>query len=195
MESVDFDNMRRAMVDSQLRTSGVNTPWVIAAMGRLPREDYAPPALRGTAYMDRALPLGGGWTLNPPVATALMLEAAELSADDNVLLIGQPGGYMAALLSQQARNVVVFERLADLSNAQRNDPFSVIIVDGAIEELPMFLLALGAEDARVVTGVIERGVTRVAAGYIRHGKVALRSLTDTEITVLPEFAVRQEFVF
>ena len=59
----------------------------------------------------------------------------------------------------------------------------------------MFLLALGAEDARVVTGVIERGVTRVAAGYIRHGKVALRSLTDTEITVLPEFAVRQEFVF
>lgn len=195
MESVDFDNMRRAMVDSQLRTSGVNTPWVIAAMGRLPREDYAPPALRGTAYMDRALPLGGGWTLNPPVATALMLEAAELSADDNVLLIGQPGGYMAALLSQQAPNVVVFERLADLSNAQRNDPFSVIIVDGAIEELPMFLLALGAEDARVVTGVIERGVTRVAAGYIRHGKVALRSLTDTEITVLPEFAVRQEFVF
>ena len=195
MESVDFDNMRRAMVDSQLRTSGVNTPWVIAAMGALPRENYAPSGLRSTAYMDRGLPLGEGRMLNPPVATALMLEAAELSADDNVLLIGQAGGYVAALLATRARDVVVLDNLAGLAGAKSKGPFQVIIVDGAVEELPDGLLSLATEDARVVTGVVERGVTRVAAGYVRGGKVALRPFADTEIAVLPEFAATREFVF
>ena len=195
MESVDFDSMRRAMVDSQLRTSGVNTPWVIAAMGGLPREDYAPTGLRSTAYMDRALPLGEGRALNPPVATALMLEAAELSVEDNVLLIGQPGGYVAALLRLQAADVFVIERLADLAAAHRKGPFSLIFIDGAVEELPDGLLALATEDGRLVTGLVEHGVTRVATGYVRNGKVALRSFADTEVAVLPEFATLREFVF
>ena len=70
--------MRRAMVDSQLRTSGVRTPWVLAAMGSLARETFVPDALRTTAYMDRSIALGDGKVLNPPVATALMLQAAEV---------------------------------------------------------------------------------------------------------------------
>ncbi len=195
MESVDFDKMRRAMVDSQLRTSGVNTPWVLAAMGSLPRENFVDGALRTTAYMDRALPLGEGRTLNPPVATALMLEAAELSADDNVLLIGQPKGYVATLLAGRTRNVFVLESLADLAGAKRKGPFSLIIIDGAVEEVPDSLLAEAQEGARVVTGVIERGVTRVATGFVRGGKVALRPFADTEIAALPEFATPREFVF
>lgn len=195
MESVDFDNMRRAMVDSQLRTSGVNTPWVIAAMGNLPRENYVPAGLRNTAYMDRALPLGDGRTLNPPVASALMLEAADVSADDNVLLIGQPGGYVADLLKGRANTVVTIESLADLSSAGAAGPYTVIIIDGAIEELPDALLHLATENARVVAGMVESGVTRMAAGYVRGGTVKLRPFADTEIALLPEFAAPQEFVF
>lgn len=195
MESVDFDNMRRAMVDSQLRTSGVNTPWVIAAMGNLPRENYVPAGLRSTAYMDRALPLGDGRTLNPPVASALMLEAADVSADDNVMLFGQPGGYVAELLKGRANTVVTIESLADLPSAGAAGPYTVIIIDGAIEELPNALLDLATENARVVAGLVESGVTRMAAGYVRGGTVSLRPFSDTEIAVLPEFASTREFVF
>lgn len=195
MESVDFDNMRRAMVDSQLRTSGVNTPWVIAAMGNLPRENYVPAGLRSTAYMDRALPLGDGRTLNPPVASALMLEAADVSADDNVLLIGQPGGYVADLLKGRANTVVTIESLANLSSVGAAGPYTVIIIDGAIEELPDALLHLATENSRVVAGMVESGVTRMAAGYVRGGTVKLRPFADTEIALLPEFAAPQEFVF
>ena len=195
MESVDFDNMRRGMVDSQLRTSGVNTPWVIAAMASVPRENFVPAPLRSTAYMDRALPLGEGRTLNPPVATALMLQAAELSADDNVLLIGQPQGYVAALLASRARNVIGVENLAGLGVIHRKGPFSLIIIDGAVEELPDSLLGLATENARIVTGIVERGVTRVATGLVRSGKVALRPFADTEVAVLPEFAAPKEFAF
>ena len=42
MTEHDFEPMRRAMVASQLRTTGVNDPRVIAAMGEVPRERFVP---------------------------------------------------------------------------------------------------------------------------------------------------------
>ena len=38
----NFSSMRTAMVESQLRTSDVDDPRVIAAMASVPREDYVP---------------------------------------------------------------------------------------------------------------------------------------------------------
>ena len=46
-----FEAARRAMIDSQLRTSGVNEPWVLAAFARVPREDFVPVAARDAAYI------------------------------------------------------------------------------------------------------------------------------------------------
>lgn len=195
MESVDFNNMRRAMVDSQLRTSGVSAPWVIAAMGSVARENFAPATLRAAAYMDRSLLYDTGRALNPPLATGLMLEAAEVSTDDSVLLIGVPKGYVATLLAGRARQLVTLEKLADLPGMPKKATFSLIFIDGAVEELPDSLLALAQEGARIVTGIVERGVTRLASGYVRGGKVALRPFMDTEIVVLPDFAAPREFAF
>jgi protein-L-isoaspartate(D-aspartate) O-methyltransferase len=191
MGSVDYNNMRRAMVDSQLRTSGVAAPWVITAMGEVAREDFVPDAYRTTAYMDRAVVLSNGRVLNPPVATALMLQAADVSIDDKILLIGLPGGYVATLLSTHNKNVVAIETLADLPDTL----FSLILIDGAVEELPEALLNVAQDGARIVTGIVERGVTRLASGYVRGGKVALRPFSDTEIASLPGFASAWEFVF
>lgn len=191
MESVDFNNMRRAMVDSQLRTSGVTAAWVIAAMGKVAREDFVPESLRSTAYMDRSLPLPGGRTLNPAIATALMLQAADVTPDDDVLLIGSPGGYVHSLLSARANDIVAVEALAGLPQAM----FSLILIDGAVEQLPDSLLACAREGTRIVTGITECGVTRIASGIIRGGKVALRPIVDTEVAALPEFASVKEFVF
>jgi len=191
MESVDFNNMRRAMVDSQLRTSGVTAAWVIAAMGKVAREDFVPESLRSTAYMDRSLPLPDGRTLNPAIATALMLQAAEVTPEDHVLLIGAPNGYAHSLLSMRTDDIVAVETLAGLPQAA----FSLILIDGAVEHLPDSLLACAKEGARIVTGTIEHGVTRIASGLVRDGKVALRPIADTEVAALPEFASAKEFVF
>ena len=191
MESADFNNMRQAMVDGQLRTSGVTTPWVLAAMGNLPRENFTPGALRTTAYMDRALPLAGGRTLNPAVSTALMLQAAEVEPGDSVLLVGTVGGYMATLLSKRVADVVTIETLADLPDSI----FSLIIIDGAVEFLPDSLLGVTRDGSRIVTGIVEAGVTRLASGVVRNRKVALRPFADTEIAALPAFAVKREFIF
>lgn len=194
MESVIFEDMRRAMVDSQLRTSGVTDAWVIAAMGGLPRENFVPAAHRSTAYMDRSIALADGSVLNPAVSTALMLQAAEVSPGDNVLLVGSSGGYVAALLRERAANLACVEA-ADLQDASASAPYSLLIVDGALEEVPEALLAMAAEGARLVTGLAEGAVTRLAKGYVRDHKVALKPFIDSEIAVLPAFARKPEFVF
>ena len=36
----DFSRSRKAMIDSQLRTSGVSDGWLISAMGKISREDF-----------------------------------------------------------------------------------------------------------------------------------------------------------
>lgn len=195
MESADFDVMRRFMVDSQLRTSGITTPWVLAAMGSTARENFVPVPLRAVAYTDRSIVLADGRTLNPPVASALMLQEAGVSADDRVLLIGAADGYVAALVKHRTRNIAIASGAADLPGIARGEGFTLIFIDGAIEELPDGLLALAAENARIVTGVHERGVTSLALGHVRGGKVALRSFADSEIALLPEFARKPEFVF
>lgn len=194
MDSVNFEEMRCAMVDSQLRTSGVQDPMVLAAMGRIAREDYVPASHRATAYMDRSLLTEAGDVLNPAVSTALLLQAAEVKATDNVLLIGKDNGYVAAILKTAVTDLMAVSA-DDLASATQDAPYSLIVVDGAAEELPEALLKLAADSARIVTGVLEGAVTRLAKGHVHGGKVALKTFIDSEIAPIKAFARKAEFVF
>ncbi len=194
MESGKFEDMRRSMVDSQLRPSGVTESWVLAAMGSIAREDFVPVSHQTTAYMDRSLELESGEILNPPVSTALLLQAADVQADDNVLLIGQSDGYVAAILKTRTAHVTT-AAADNLGAASANAPYACIIIDGAAEELPDALFALAADGARLVTGIVEGAVTRLAKGYVQNGNIALKSIADSEIAPLPAFARKPEFVF
>jgi protein-L-isoaspartate(D-aspartate) O-methyltransferase len=194
MESVSFEEMRRSMVDSQLRTSGVTDAWVLTAMGNIPREDFVPITHRSTAYMDRSIALDDGSVLNPAVSTALLLQAADVRAEDHVLLVGKEDGYVAAILRTRV-NALVCASADNVSSAQSAAPFALIIIDGAAEELPSALVNLAADGARLVTGIIEGAVTRLAKGYVHKGKIALKSFEDSEIAPLPAFARKPEFVF
>ena len=194
MESVNFEEMRRSMVDSQLRTSGVTEAWVLIAMGSIPREDFVPITHRSTAYMDRCIALGDGSVLNPAVSNALLLQAADVRADDHVLLVGKDDGYVAAVLRTRV-NALVCASADNISSAHSAAPFSLIIIDGAAEELSSALVNLATDGARLVTGIIEGAVTRLAKGYVHKGKIALKSFEDSEIAPLPAFARKPEFVF
>jgi protein-L-isoaspartate(D-aspartate) O-methyltransferase len=217
MNSLDFPVMRRAMIDSQLRTSGVNAPWVIAAMGAAERERFVLDDRGATAYMDRSVPLGGGRALNPPLATGLMLDAAEIAFDDTLLLIGAATGYVAQLIANRAASVTAVEQSPTLLAAARanlsgissvaliearlsggysdNALYSLIIIDGAIAVLPDAITDQLAEGGRLVTGLVEGAVSRLAIGYKRGGAVVLRGIADCEIAPLPGFERAKEFVF
>ena len=185
---------RRAMIDSQLRTSGVNEPWVLAAMARVPREDFVPEAARAAAYIDRAVPLGGGRFLAAPLVQGMMLSEARPTAEDQALLVGDGNGYLAALLRPLVGSLDAIDP-AEAATKKRKGSYSLIVVDGAIEELPAVLAAQLAEGGRIVTGLVLRGVTRLAAGRKAAGEVALLPLAEIGIPALPEFAAPKRWSF
>lgn len=186
------EEMRRNMVDSQLRTSGVNTPWILAAMLTTPRENFVP-GVNSTVYMDRSITLDDGRMLNPPVATGQMLQLADVRSDDHVLLIGDATGYVAALLANRVASLVIAE--TDIAGAPDKGPYSLILIDGAVEMLPDAITQQLSDGGRIVTGVVDGAVTRLAMG-VKHGShLALRPAADMEIAALPGFARAKEFVF
>lgn len=181
---------RRAMIDSQLRVTGVNSPAILAAFGKVAREDFVPAERRAVAYADRAVPLGDGKALSPALTYGQMLEAAEPARTDRVLVISG-NGYLAALAAQLCDDV---STAASLANAQ-GGPFSLILIDGAAEVLPDSLGALLADDGRVVTGLVDRGVTRLALARKALGHIVPTALGEADFAVLPEFAAPKSWSF
>jgi protein-L-isoaspartate(D-aspartate) O-methyltransferase len=213
VSKMDFAAMRAAMVDSQLRTSDVNDLSVVAAMAHVEREKFVPADKAASAYIDRAISLGAGRMMNPPLATGRLLNAAGVKAGEKVLLIGAAGGYTAAVLAAMGANVVAVEEDASLSagaklpkgvtsvsgslavGAPKKGPYDVLIVDGAVEELPKALTDQLVENGRIVTGIVERGVTRVKSGRKVADAVGLASLFDMEMAILPGFSKPAVFSF
>ncbi len=195
MSKVDFPAMRAAMVASQLRTSDVNDPAVIAAMASVAREDFVPAARRETCYIDRPVPLGDGSAMNPPLATGRLLTAAQIEAGDKVLLLGDPTGYAQALLRQMGADVVSVKANPAKGDAKQA-PYDVILIDGAVDALPDALLAQLVEGGRVACGLVERGVARLMSGRKAGGTVGLIALADIEMARATGFEPeRAGFVF
>lgn len=181
---------RRAMIDSQLRVSGVNAPGILAAFNGVRREDFVPDDRRAVSYMDRAVPLGEGRFLSPALTYGQMLEAAGVVQEDTVLVLS-PNGYLAALASKLAGTVT----RADTLGLAQGGPYSLILIDGAAEVLPESFAALLADDGRVVTGIADRGVTRLGIARKVLGKVVATPLGDADFAVLPEFAAPKTWSF
>ena len=103
---------RDAMVRTQMRD--VRDARVLAAMRKVPRHLFVPPAWRRYAYADRPLPIGEGQTISQPYIVAMMTEALALRPGDKVLEIGTGSGYQAAVLSEITSAVFTIEILRDL---------------------------------------------------------------------------------
>ncbi|MCR5872447.1 MULTISPECIES: protein-L-isoaspartate O-methyltransferase [unclassified Sphingomonas] len=206
---------RAAMVASQLRTSGVNDARVVAAMAQVAREDYLPESQRAFAYRDRSLPLGNGRAQNPPLATGLLLTEARIVAGEKALIVGAAGGYAAAIAAELGAVVTLVEEDVNLvalaraalgngvtlvegslaAGAPAGAPYDLLLIDGAVEEIPEALAAQLREGGRVVTGLSDRGVTRIASGVRTGGGVGLASIVDSEIAPLPGFEKPRGFQF
>jgi protein-L-isoaspartate(D-aspartate) O-methyltransferase len=184
----DSQQARRAMIDSQLRTSGVNEEFVLARMLAVPREAFLPADKAALAYIDRSVSLGEGGHLAAPLFYGkLLLEAAPMRGD-RVLVIEAGTGYLAELLRPLvAEMVCVAAADAAAGVAAPGAPFSLIMIDGAVEQIPDALAGLLADDGRIVAGLVLRQVTRLAAGGKVDGRVVLRPIEDLGIPVLHAF--------
>jgi len=217
---MDFSVARQSMVKSQIRPNQVNDPEVLDAMMEVPREVFLPKALRGVAYVDEDLPLGNGRHLMEPRILARLLQAATVQAADVALVIGCATGYSAAVLSRLASAVVAIESDAKLVQAAidtltelmidtvavmqgdlrtgypKQAPFDVILLDGAVSEVPDALVEQLAEGGRLVALVKADQTVGKATLITRKGEiVARRELFDANLPWLPGFEPAARFVF
>ncbi len=210
---------RHMMVDSQLRTNDVIDPLLVAALRDIARERFLPAALHASAYVDRALPMSGGRSLNPVLTTARLIADARITAGQHVLLIGAATGYAAAVLAGIGAKVTAVESdpaMVQLARAALGGatavtlaegaltegavdgaPYDALIVDGAIESLPATLLGQLKAGARISCGLAEGAVTRLARAVAVGGAQRVRALpfADLECVSLPGFAPPPRFTF
>lgn len=216
MSDMDFEGMRRSMVASQLRTTGVSDARVLAAIGAVARERFVPADRRAAAYADLPVPLGGGRELNPPMATARLLSEAGPCGGERALVVGAATGYAAAVLARLAVSVVALEEDPALAAAAREAlagtgvelvegpaaaghaegaPYDLILIDGAVEHVPQPLIDQLADGGVLATAILDRGVTRLALGRKSGGAFGLVPFSDAAAAILPGFARPRTFSF
>jgi protein-L-isoaspartate(D-aspartate) O-methyltransferase len=195
MTKSDMTLARKAMIDSQLRTSGVNEEFVLRRMGAVAREDYVPERSRDIAYMDRAIPLGDGRYLAAPLVHGKMLAEGMPQSDESVLVVENGNSYLAELARPLVDTLDTISADDAASGKAGRKKYSLVLIDGAIEELPQNLAKRVEEGGRVVTGVISSGVTRLASGKNVGGTIVLQPLAELGIPVLEQFAKPKEWSF
>lgn len=214
---MNYADARMKMVKNQIRANKVTAPLVVAAMSEIPREDFVPAAMKGIAYVDEAVPLGGGRYLMEPMVSARLLEAADVGPNDVVLEIGCGVGYVTAVLARMASTVVALESDRNLAaeaastldklginnvavvggrlekGYPKQAPYDIIFINGAVNDIPAGIIKQLAEGGRLVavfSGVaLGKGVliTRHATGASR------RDLFDAGTPVLSGFAGEPAF--
>jgi protein-L-isoaspartate(D-aspartate) O-methyltransferase len=216
MTEHNFEHMRRAMIASQLRTTGVNDPAVLAAMGEVPRERFVPRERVALAYADALVPLKPGRQLNSPMALGRLLTEASPREGERALLVGAATGYAAAVLSRLVGPIVAVEEDAELAGAARDAlagypvtliegpggeghaagaPYDLILIDGAVEFVPDALIDQLTERGRLAAGIVESGVTRLALGRRAGDGFGMASFTDAAAAILPGFVKPKTFTF
>ncbi len=173
----EFAAQRKRMVQEQLVPRDIHDERVLAAMGKVPREEFVPEDLRAQAYADQPLPIGHDQTISQPFIVAYMTEQLHPQPTDRVLEIGTGSGYQTAVLSELVKEVYTIEiieplakdasaRLARLgynrAHVKIGDgykgwpevaPFDAIIVTCAPDKVPEPLAAQLKDGGRMVIPV------------------------------------------
>jgi protein-L-isoaspartate(D-aspartate) O-methyltransferase len=172
------------------------------------------------AYVDKDIALGNGRYLLEPIVLARLLQEAGPGAMDIALDVGCGTGYSTAILAQLVATVVALESdhdlatragrtLADLGidNAlvvegpltagwRAQAPYGVILINGAVADVPAALRAQLAEGGRLAT--VQRSGPGPGRGLLmrRSGDVTSgRFVFDAGTPVLAEFEREAGFVF
>ncbi|MEL7187957.1 MAG: protein-L-isoaspartate O-methyltransferase [Pseudomonadota bacterium] len=194
--TLDTATARKAMIDSQLRTSGVNEEFVLSRMMSVGREDFLPSDKASLAYIDRSIALENGSHLASPLFYGKLLTEADPSASDSVLIVDGGTGYLAALIDPLvSKTTTIAADEAAKGGGVDAGTYSLILIDGAIEDLPDTLSAGLADNGVIVGGMVERGVTRLVSGRKIAGQTAIQAIEDIGIPVLPQFNKAKTWTF
>ena len=160
----DYEELREAMVKTQIESRGVKDEDILSVMQDVPRHLFIDESLWPKAYSDGPLPIGHGQTISQPYIVAFMTELLRPDTHHMVLEIGTGSGYQAAVLAKLVHHVYTIEIVPKLGrNAKttlkrlgydnisvrvgdgykgwpEEEPFDRIIVTAAPEKVPEALI-------------------------------------------------------
>lgn len=179
---MDYARARANMVQRQLRPCGITDKAILNAFASIPRENFVPQDKLALAYSDAPIDMGDGRFLPSPVTHAKLLSIACPTENDVVLAIGAGSGYSTAILSKIVGTVIALEKDPELVKAankrcevldistivcsasnnpsdgdKENAPFDVIVINGAVSEIPQNLVEQLSPKGRLVTVLREKG--------------------------------------
>lgn len=114
-EEDKYAQLRKNMVEQQLKTRDIYDKKVLEVMEKVERHKFVPKNLINNAYDDNPLPIGHGQTISQPYIVALMTQGLQLNENDKVLEIGTGSGYQAAVLAELVKEVYTIEIIKELS--------------------------------------------------------------------------------
>lgn len=215
-----YEAARINMIESQIRPNKVTDERLIGAFERIRRDLFVPEHLRGVAYIDEDLPLGGGRYLMEPMVIARLLQAAAVTPKDAAMVVGAGVGYEAALLSMLGRLVVALEDNVELARIGRaalvehriasvqfleeppqqghraRAPYDVILFGGAVAEIPDEIANQLGEGGRILAVIRgDVGMGRATVISRTGGLLAHRVIFDAATPLLPGFRPKPAFVF
>lgn len=211
------------MVDCQLATNNVISHRLIEAMGTIPREKFLPENKQKFAYIDEDILIGEGRYMIEPMIIARMIQAVEPQNSDVVLEIGSGSGYSAAVLSKLCETVIAVESKKELNHhagktwseldmcnivqisseneteIQANAPYDIILMNGAVESVPMYFAKELKKDTGRMVCVVRKdpkaGGKAVLVTNSSNAGISEVTLFDANIPYLEEFAPKNKFSF
>lgn len=213
----DFTARRTMMVDTQIRPSDVTKFPIIDAMLSVRRENFVPDTRREAAYVGEMTDLGEGRFILEPRDFAKMLDALDIMPTELVLDIGSGLGYSAAVIGRMAQAVVAIEENDGFSTDAeallveegalnviskqgllaegdaKSAPFDVIVIEGAVAQIPDNLINQLAEGGRIACIFDKAGLGDLCIGYKIDGAITWRFICNAGAPVLSGFQKHDAF--
>ena len=212
----DFPAQRERMVEEQIVMRGVVEESVLAAMRKVPREEFVPEELRAATYDDRPLPIGYDQTISQPFIVAFMTQQLRPQSGDRVLEIGTGSGYQAAILAElvaEVYSVEIIEPLAKTAETtlQRlgyknvhvkagdgykgwpeHAPFDCVIVTCAPDHVPKPLVEQLKEGGRMIIPVGSLGEQDLYLLEKENGELRQRAVSPVRFVPMTGEAAGQK---
>lgn len=204
---------RSHMVRDQLKPVGITDERVLAAFSTIPREDFLPQNAWPLAYSDVPVFGEGGHFLLDPATHAKLVMLTQPQKDEVALDLGGEGGYSAAILSHLVATVLAVGQASALAVAKArwealdlstiigycgppslgdagHAPFDLIVIPGAVREVPFGLIAQLSPKGRLVT-ILREGDSPIGRGVIvrpvEGGTVSIYAAFDAACPYHPAF--------
>ena len=217
---MDFNFLRKNMVDCQLKPNKIINLDLIDAFLKVPREIFVNKKNINQCYLDVNINLTKNRFLLNPMVSARLIQSLNISKDDTVLTIGSGVGYNSVILSYLCNTVIGIESIKSfydfsseiLIKLQVNNvvfiktkiengfseqqPYDCIIIEGGVNHIPIEILNQLTENGRLVAVEIKDSHVGKAIMYQRHGKQFTKNyLFDAFVPVFEGFKKIQRFNF